>query len=128
MPAWGNFVLDKGFVAAAALTKFKAVKGTGNNDEVTPVTADTDVVVGVAQYSVSAGEITKQKPASVRTSGISEMVCANTIQQGALVCITADGSAGALTSGDRVIGIALADGAASARIPVQLALPGYIAP
>lgn len=126
--SYGNFVLDKGFVAAAAVTKFKAVKGTGTDDEVTPVTADTDVVVGVAQYSVSAGELAKQKPASVRMAGISQMECTATIQQGALVCITADGSANALTTGDRVIGIALADGSSGTRIPVALALPGYIAP
>lgn len=128
MPAYGNFVLDKGFKAAAALTKFKAVKGTGTNDEVTPVTADTDVVLGVAQYGVTAGELANQKPASVRMAGITEMEATATIQQGALVCITADGSANALTSGDRVIGIALADGASGTRIPVALALPGYIAP
>lgn len=126
--SYGNFVLDKGFKAAAAVTKYKAVKGTGTNDEVTPVTADTDVVLGVAQYSVSAGELAKQKHASVRMAGISQMECTATIQQGALVCITADGSANALTSGDRVIGIALEDGASGQRIPVALALPGYIAP
>ena len=128
MPAYGNFVLDKGFKAAAALTKFRAVKGTGTDGEVTPVTADTDIVIGIVQYSVSAGEITKQKLASVRMAGISEMECSGTIQQGAMVCITATGLAATGTAGDRVIGVALADGAVGNRIPVQLGLPGFIHP
>jgi hypothetical protein len=128
MPAFGNFVLDKGFKAAAAVTKFRAVKGTGNNDEVTPVTADTDIPLGVAQYSVSAGEITKGKRVSVRMAGISEMECAGTIQQGALVCIDATGKAETGTAGDRVIGVALMDGAVGNRIAVALIVGGAIHP
>lgn len=128
MPAYGNFVLDKGFKAAAAVTKFKAVKGTGTDEEVTPVTAVSDVAIGVAQYGVTAGELAKQKPASVRMAGITEMEAAGTIQQGALVCITADGSAGPLTTGSRVIGVAMADATSGKRIPVALALPGFLAP
>ena len=128
MPAYGNFVLDKGFKAAAAVTKFRAVKGTGNNDEVTPVTAITDAILGVAQYSVSAGEITKGKRIAVRTAGISEMECAGTIQQGAMVCINASGQAVTATTGNRVIGVALADGASGTRIPVAITLAGALAP
>lgn len=128
MPAYGNFVLDKGFKAAAALTKFRAVKGTGNDGEVTPVTGVADVVVGVAQYSVSAGEITKQKLASVRMAGITEMECAGTIQQGGLVCTNNVGQAVAGTATNRIIGVALADGASGTRIPVALIIGGSIHP
>jgi hypothetical protein len=128
MPAYGNFVLDKGFKAAAAITKFRAVKGTGNDGEVTPVTAVTDVVIGVAQYSVSAGEITKQKLASIRMAGITEMECAGTIQQGALVCINASGQAVTATTGNRVIGVAQADGASGTRIPVAITLGAALSP
>lgn len=128
MPAWGNFVLDKGFKAAAAVTKFRAVKGTGNDGEVTPVTATTDIVLGVAQYSVSAGELAKKKDVSVRMDGISEMECGGTIQQGALVTITATGTIVAGATGTRVIGTALADGASGTRIPVALVIPGPLHP
>ncbi len=128
MPAYGNFVLDKGFKAAAALTKFRAVKGTGNDGEVTPVTAVGDVVLGVAQYSVSAGEITKQKLASIRMAGITEMECVGTIQQGALVCTNNVGQAITGTATNRIIGVALADGAASTRIPVALIIGGGLHP
>lgn len=128
MPAYGNFVLDKGFKAAAAITKFRAVKGSGNNDEVTPVAAVTDIVIGVAQYSVSAGEITKGKRVAVRMAGISEVECAGTIQQGALVVTNASGQALTGTTGDRVFGVALADGASGNRIPVALIVGGAIHP
>lgn len=128
MPAWGNFGLDKGFKAAAAITKFRAVKGTGTDGEVTPVTAGTDIVLGVAQYSVSAGELAKKKDASVRMNGISEMECAGTIQQGALVIINASGQALTGAAGQRVVGVALADGASGTRIPVALVVPGPLHP
>ena len=128
MPAWGNFGLDKGLKAAAAVTKFRAVKGTGNDGEVTPVTAIGDVVIGVAQYSVSAGELAKKKDASIRLIGISEMECSGTIQQGALVAITAAGVAIAPSTGARIIGVAMADGATGNRIPVFLGLPGILSP
>jgi hypothetical protein len=36
MPATGNFVLDKGYRAAGAITKFRAVKFSAN-ETVTPV-------------------------------------------------------------------------------------------
>lgn len=128
MPAWGNFVLDKGFKAAAAVTKFRAVKGTGNDGEVTPVTAGTDIVLGIAQYSVSAGELAKKKDTSVRMDGISEVECAGTIQQGALVIINASGQALTGAAGQRVIGTALADGSNGNRIPVALIIPGPLHP
>ena len=80
------------------------------------------------QYSVSAGEITKQKLASVRMGGISEMECAGTIQQGGLVCINASGQAVAATTGNRVIGVAQADGATGTRIPVAITLGAALSP
>ena len=127
--AWGNFVLDKGFKAAAAITKFRAVKGNGNTDEVIPVAASSDVVMGIAQYSVSADEITDQKHASVRMQGISEMEISAAINQNDLVSISANGRAKTAATGERVIGVAMADGAvAGNRIPVALNLPGYLAP
>ena len=128
MPAFGNFVLDKGFKAAAAITKFRAVKGTGVDGEVTPIAATTDLALGVAQYSVSAGEITKQKLASVRMAGISEMECGGTINQGTLVTLTATGTIVAGATGTRVIGTAMADGVSGNRIPVALIIPGPLHP
>lgn len=127
MPASGNFVLDKGFVVAAAVTKFRAVKMSGAVDTITPTTAVTDMIVGIAQYSVSAGELAKGKRASVRLSGISEMEVSEAINEGDEVSIVADGRAAVSAATERIVGVALsAAGTAGERISVMLALPGSI--
>ncbi len=99
----GNYIQDKGYDAAAALTKFRAVKFTAA-ETVGPVTADTDVIAGVVQHDVSAAEILRGKGASVRVEGDSQMECTGNIAIGALVVIAADGRAVTGTAGDRVIG------------------------
>lgn len=99
----GNYIQDKGYNAAAALTKFRAVKFSAA-ETVTPVTADTDVIAGVVQHDVTAAEILKGKGASVRVEGDSVMECAGNIAIGALVTIGATGLATTGTAGDRVIG------------------------
>ena len=60
MPSTGNFVLDKGYAASAALIKYRAVKMTAE-ETVSPVTTKTDVVIGVPQFDVATLEITKGK-------------------------------------------------------------------
>ncbi|KKW09708.1 MAG: hypothetical protein UY48_C0055G0011 [Candidatus Gottesmanbacteria bacterium GW2011_GWB1_49_7] len=130
MTAWGNFIVDKGFDAAAAITKFRAVKLVATNglESVTPVTAATDNVVGVAQFGVTAPEILKGKGASVRLMGITEMETAEAITRGRRVSITANGRVQMASTGvvgDTLIGLAMdgCDGAGD-RIPVFLNLPG----
>lgn len=127
MPASGNFVLDKGFIAAAAVTKFRAVKMSGAVDTITPVTAANDQVIGIAQYSVSADEITDKKRASVRLAGISEMEIAETINEGDEIAIDTVGRAVVAAATERVVGVALsAAGTSGNRVSVALALPGHI--
>ena len=99
----GNYIQDKGYNAAAALTKFRAVKFSAA-ETVTPVTADTDVIAGVVQHDVTAGEITRGKGASIRVEGDTLMECTGNIAIGALVVVAADGRATTGTAGDRVIG------------------------
>ena len=72
-----NFILDKGYDCAAAVTKFMAVKMTGDQT-VGPVTAISDIVIGMTQESVSAGDITKGKGAPVAVQGISAFVAGAT--------------------------------------------------
>src|SRR5213078_4412340 len=72
-----NFVLDKGYDCSAAVVKYMAVKMTGDQT-VGPVTAVGDVVIGITQESVTAGEITKGKGAPVATQGISAFVAGAT--------------------------------------------------
>lgn len=127
MPGYGNFVLDKGYKASAAITKFRAVKMSGAPETVSPSAAVTDNIVGIAQYSVSAGEITNGKRVSVRHEGISEMEISEAINEGDEIAIVADGRAAVAVATERVIGVALsAAGTAGNRIAVQLSLPGHI--
>jgi hypothetical protein len=101
--ATGNFVLDKGYRAAAALTKFRAVKFSAA-ETVTPVTAITDQIAGIVQFGVTSGELAKGKGASVRTMGISEAEASAAIPVGSSVSIAADGRVKVAATGERVVG------------------------
>ncbi len=129
MPSYGNFVLDKGYDADAALTKFRAVKMGAAEESVAPVAASTDVAIGIVQFDVTSQDITNKRGASVRLAGISEMEASAAITRGAMVSISANGRAKAAATGERVIGIALqAASGAGVRVAVQLGLPGFLAP
>lgn len=125
MPAWGNFVLDKGMNAAAAITKFRAVKLSAE-ETVTPVTGLGDMVIGVAQFGVTAGEILKGKGCSFRCMGVTEMEADGVIAVGARVGVAADGRASATVAvGTRIIGVCVkASGGAGQRCSVLLNIPG----
>jgi len=127
--ATGNFVLDKGYRAAGALTKFRAVKFSAA-ETVTPCTAITDQIAGIVQFGVTAGELAKGKGALVRTMGQSEMEAAAAITVGAAVCINASGQATVATTGARVVGTCVGHPAATAgdRITVRLAVGGALSP
>src|SRR6266699_2050113 len=103
--ATGNFVLDKGYNAAAAITKFYAVKYSAA-ETVTPITANTDLIAGFAQFGVSTAEIAKGKGALVRKQGITEAVATGAIAVGQQVQLEADGRVSALvgSSGKRIVG------------------------
>lgn len=125
-----NFVLTKGYPAAAALTKKLAVKFVGDGTQsVTPVTAVTDKIAGVAEFSISAGEITKGKKATVAVEGRVVMTASAAIVEGALVTITALGKAVTAVSGSRVIGTCdePASGA-DTDCSIRLNLSGLLAP
>lgn len=125
----GNYIQDKGYNAAAALTAFRAVKFSAA-ETVTPVTAATDFIAGVVQHGVTAGEITRGKGASVRVEGDTLMECAGNITIGAAVSTNASGQAKAAATGERVIGHCVeanADGAGGyAR--VHLSTDGALSP
>jgi Uncharacterized conserved protein (DUF2190) len=106
--AWGNFILDKGFDLApgGAVTKFRAVKLTGNTEEVSAVTANTDLIIGFAQFGVTTAEQARGKGASVRVIGVSEAEATGAIAIGALVTLEADGRVSnyVAASGKRIVG------------------------
>jgi hypothetical protein len=103
--ATGNYVLDKGYIPAAALTKFMPVKLTAA-ETVGPIAANSDVVHGFAQFDVASSEITRGKQASVRIMGITEAVAAGAIAVGVAVQLEATGqvSAAVGASGKRLVG------------------------
>lgn len=131
MPAYGNFVLDKGYNAAAALTKYRAVKFSAA-ETVTPITAITDVIAGFPQFDVSATDLTnRNKGASVRVEGITEAEAAGAIAVGSLVTLEVDGrvSTFVAASGKRVIGRCIGAAAVNAgdRIALLLNVVGPLA-
>lgn len=124
--AVGNYIQDKGYNAAVALTKFRAVKFSAA-ETVTPVTAATDVVAGIVQHDVATAELAKGKGASVRVEGISVMEASEAIAVGQLVSITTTGKAQVAAATERVIGVCVhAAGADTEFISVKLDLPGSI--
>jgi hypothetical protein len=127
MAAWGNFVLDKGMNAGAAITKFRAVKLTAE-EVVGPVSGLGDMVIGVAQFGVTAGEILKGKGCSFRCMGVTEMEADGVIAVGAPVGIAADGRASAtIAAGTRRVGVCVkASTGAGSRASVLLNLPGVL--
>ncbi len=127
MAAGGNFVLDKGYDAAAAITKFRFVKFSANQT-VTPVTAISDVPAGVAQFGVTSAEIIQGKGASVRLIGISEVEASAAIAVGQRVEMLADGRVRPVTgaSGARECGLCVGAPATNAgdRVSVLVTLFG----
>jgi hypothetical protein len=128
--AHGNFILDKGYDAAAALTKYRAVKFSAAQT-VTPVTAIGDLIAGFTQFSVSAAEILRGKGASVRVAGVTEAEAAGAIAIGAQVQMEADGRVSALVgaSGKRIVGrcVGHASAAAGDRISLHVTINGALA-
>jgi predicted RecA/RadA family phage recombinase len=127
--AWGNFDIDKGYDASAALTKFRAVVYT-DTEEVGPVSAITDTIAGFAQFSVSSAEISRGKGASVRVDGITEAEVgdATDIAVGDHVELMADGRVkkAAGSSGARNVGVCVGAPSSNAgdRIALRLFLDG----
>jgi hypothetical protein len=114
--AWGNFVLDKGYLATAALTKYRVVKYGTNPEQVSPVSANTDEMAGVVQYGITAGELADGKDASVRMIGVTEVECSAAITLGTWCTLEADGRVSPLVgaSGKTVVGKCVGDPSAAA--------------
>lgn len=123
-----NYLQDKGYNAAAALTKFRAVKWSAA-ETVTPVTAVTDVVAGIVQHDVSAAEILKGKGASIAVEGDSIMEASEAITVGQLVSVSANGRSAVASTGEVCIGIAVEPASGAGKFHrVKLDLPGRLMP
>lgn len=122
----GNFVLDKGYDCAAQVLKFRAVKQHATVETVTPITAQGEAGLGVAQFDALTAEIAKGKGCSVRLAGITEWECNAAIARGVDVTVAADGRCEPALTGDFVWGtnVGPATTAAGQRASIALAGPG----
>lgn len=122
-----NFVLSRGFDAAAAITKRRAVKFSAV-DVVTPVTAATDIPCGVARYDCTAADILRGKGCTVDMMGIVEMEASVALAVGVLAGISANGRAAASGAGIRTIGMVVGAPATNAGdvVTIQLMVPGVL--
>lgn len=121
-----NYLQDKGYDAAAAITKFRAVKFSAE-ETVTPVTAITDLVAGVAQEGVTAAEILKGKGAPIAVEGDTEWECSAAIAVGVRVSIASDGRCKAAVATEMVHGRCIEPTAnAGERARVHLSLNNHI--
>jgi len=126
--AWGNFMLDIGMDVASgqALTKFYAVKYSAA-EQVTPVTAITDVIAGFAQFGVTTNEITRGKGCSCRVHGVTEAVASGAIAVGALVTLETTGQVSnyVAASGKRIVGKCVGSPATNAGDRISLLINPY---
>jgi hypothetical protein len=121
-----NFVLARGFDCAAAVTKRRFVKVSAA-DVVTPVTAASDVVVGVSRYDCTAADILRGKGATVDMMGIAEVEASAAITINTLVGISANGRLAASGAGVRTVGVALtAASTAGDTVTVLLMVPSVL--
>lgn len=127
--AYGNFILDKGYDAASALVKFRAVKFHANPEAVTAVTGATDAVLGVSQFDVTTAELAKNKGASVRVQGITEWEAGGAITKGAYVTVDSVGRCVAAATGNKIWGIAYQAASTSGdRVAVEITKAGGVMP
>ena len=120
-----NYVLDKGFLALATTPLWTAVKFGSSDDSVTPVTATTDLTLGIAQMSCAAADAGKLI-IDVRILGISRCLAGGTITRGQRVKVTATGTMVATAGADEnVVGIAMGSAVLNDQFDVLLT-PGVM--
>jgi hypothetical protein len=111
-----NFVLDKGFQAQSAVTKFYVVKYGTADQTCTAVTGANQVPLGVVQEDASAADVTKGRIVNVRLMGIARCVAGAAITRGTRVGVGATGKVLPMvgTAGlvENTVGIAMMSSAA----------------
>ena len=135
-----NALLEKTFLADGSITEYRIVKKGTNEDDVAQAAAATDAMIGVAQHTAGDNERVR-----VMLAGISKVEYGGNVTQGDLLTADAQGRAIKVTrhthtentaasytqnastqpaTGERVIGVAMADGVAG-DIGRVLLYPGY---
>lgn len=126
----GHYILDKGFAAAGAITKFRFVKGVaGQSDPRQVEICDTagERVLGVCVEEITAANATEGRIASIALLGVVLVEAGAAVTQYAVVQTDATGRAIAAATGDAVVGMAL-DAAGGAGEWIAVLLTGAGAP
>jgi hypothetical protein len=120
----GVEVLDLGFVAQEAITKYRFVKANGTRGIDMADTAG-EKCLGVAQHDVSSADAAEGAHCNVRLEGISVVEAGGTVTLGADVQADATARAVDAASADVVLGVALqGTSTAGDLIPILLAGAG----
>jgi hypothetical protein len=99
-----NYVLDKGFEAAGAISRFHFVK-LNTSEQVSQCDAQGEASIGVCQDTITSDDATNGRVAAVRLFGISRVISGDTFSAVMTpVTVGADGRAEPATTGDRVVG------------------------
>lgn len=110
--------IEKSILADNAITQYALIKVTSTGCDI--ATADTDKIIGIAQYAAAAGE-----HVTVRFGGTSKCVSSGSVAAGDLVTATTAGK-GVTTTTDKkvIVGRALEAGTTSGDIFEVLLTPG----
>lgn len=104
MPATQNVVLAKGYDAAAAITKKRFVKMSGEQ-QVTQCSVAGELAIGVSQFGVSTTEIARGKGASIIEEGRAIVEAGGTVAVGNKITTDNQGRAVVAVSTNHVMGI-----------------------
>lgn len=123
----GNYILDLPFYASAAITGKRFVKGVPASEKhVEQADTQGEIVLGVAQFDVTAGQAADNAAVGVAVLGVAVVEAGGTVAQFAEVTTGADGRAEAALVGDRVCGIAITGGAVGEWINILLVPAGRV--
>lgn len=126
MAVGGSEVIDLGFVATAAMTKYRFVEQLTGDRQVRQSQTAGGKVIGVAQHDVSSGDAALGAHVNVRLMGISIVEADAAVAVGDFVTSSADGQAVpvAVSVGlKEVAGLALSAAANAGEFVTVLLLP-----
>jgi len=121
----GVEVADLGFIASAAITKYRFVKGVGTGDRSVEL-CDTagEAALGVAMHDVEADMATQGAHVNVRLMGIAVVEAGATVTQYGKVQTDTTGRAIDAAAADNQLGVFLSGGDVGDLVTVALAGPG----
>lgn len=109
---YANIILSYLFDGTGTMAQYRFVK-LASDTQITPVTATSDLVVGVALETTAKTDL----PVQIGVDGIFPVECGGTVTRGKMVEITANGRVKDYSSG-KIVGMALKSGTSGDIVPV----------